>query len=201
MKNQSLLLSRRALAILALGTLSAASALAQAPAPATATPPAAPGTATTAPAEKPKPLSVNEKKFVKDTGKSLYYQIQLTTAAKTALTDEKLVKLRDTANKDLNKAWDELSKFAQARGETLPVELVGADKSDVERLGKLKEDKFVKQWIEFLNKEAKHLDKDFEQAGKSAQDTDLKTYIQNYGPSIRSLFTSSEAAEKGLKKK
>ncbi len=142
-----------------------------------------------------------EKSFVKNAGKSIYYQIQLAAAAKTTVTDEKLARLRDTVTKDLNKAWEGLSKIAKERGETLVGELQGADKSSIERLGKMKDDKFVKEWLGELAKESKKLDRDFEQGGKTFADPDMKTYVSNYGPSIRNVFTSSEAAEKAFKSK
>jgi hypothetical protein len=181
------------LRICAASALLTVSALAQAPAPSTAQP--------TAPAEKPKPLSVTDKKFVKDTGQSLYYQIQLANAAKNAITDENLIRVRDGMIRDLNKAFEGLSKIAVAHGETLATELTGSDKSGVERLGKLKEDKFTKQWLEDLMKEAKRLDRNVEAAAKTVQDADLKTYITNYGPTVHVTLTAAEGAEKGLKKK
>ena len=174
-----------------------ASSLAQAPAP------AAPGTAPAAPAATPapKPLSPTEKNFIKNAGKSIYYQVQLAAAAKTAVTDENMGRVRDSATRDLNKAWEGLNKIAKQHGETVVSELQGADKSFVERLGKMKDDKFVKAWLDEMAKESKKLDRDFEQGAKSIQDPDLKTFASNYGPSIRSVFTSMEGAEKGFKPK
>ena len=45
------------------------------------------------------------------------------------------------------------------------------------------------------------LDRDFEMGAKSIMDPDLKAYATNYGPTIRNVFTSSEAAEKAFKAK
>ena len=196
---KSLPIPARSLAIATLGAVLSASALAQAPAPAAATP----GSTPTAPAATPaaKPLSPTEKNFVVKAGKSIAYQLQLANAAKTAVSDEKLAKLRDTTIKELNKAWEALTKIAAAHGETMSGELSAGDKSGIERMGKLKDEKFAKQWVEELNKESKKLDRDFETAAKTAQDPELKTFAANYGPMIHNVFTSSEAAEKVLKKK
>jgi putative membrane protein len=194
----------RILSLSATSALLTTSALAQAPAtPAPGTPATgAPPTAATVP---PKPLSVTDKNFVKNAAGSMQYLIQIAEAAKasSAFADPQssLVRLRDSTTKDIKKALEALNKLAQARGETLPTEITGSDKMSVERLGKLKDDKFPKQWVEDLAKEAKHLDKDFESASKTIQDPDLKTYVANYGPMVHVTFTGAEAAEKSQQKK
>ncbi len=181
----------------------AVSVTAQTPAPGTpavTTTPGAPA-ATPEATPPPKPFSPTEKNFIRNAAKSIYFQIQIATAAKNSFTDPKdsKVRLRDTTIKDLNKAWTGLSKIAQTRGETLTGELTGSDKTTVERLGKVKEDKFAKEWSEELAKESKKLDKDFESAVRTLQDTELKTFVSNYTPIVHNVFTSAEAAEKAEK--
>lgn len=190
MKNLFPLLSPGILTALAALLLPSASMFAQAPA---ATP--APAAATPA----PKPLSVGEKNFIKNASGSIYYLSQLAAAAKTAVTDEKLARFRDTTSRDMKKAYDGLNTFAKAHGETITSELTGGDKTSVERLAKLKADRFAKQWLEDLQKEAKKLEKDFEAAARSVQDPDLKTYVANYSPLVRGTFAAAESAEKELK--
>jgi hypothetical protein len=185
----------RALAATTASALLIASALAQAPAPA---PGAAPGAPAAAATPAPKPLSPMEKNFIKNAGKSLFYQIQVAGTAKGKFIDPKdpNARVRDTATKELPKAFEALKKFAQAHGETVPAELTGSDKSDVERLAKVKEDKFAKEWLELLNKESKKLDKDFESAAKTMSDMDAKMYVSNYSAIVHNVFTSSEGALK-----
>lgn len=176
------------------------SVLAQAPAPAPTTPGATPSVPEATPA--PKPLSPVEKNFIRNTGKSINYLVKLAMAGKNpAVTDDKLVRFRDKMTNDLNKAWSGLNKMAAARGETVATELTGSDKTTVEKLEKLKDDRFLKEWLGELAKESKKLDKDFESAGRTLQDPDLKTYAANYTPIVNTVYTSAEAQEKGLKKK
>lgn len=185
-----------ALRSLAASALLLSSALAQTPAPDAATvPPAAQAT------PPPKPFSPMEKNFIRNAGKSIYYQIQLATAAKTAITDEKLTKIRDTTIRDLNKAWTALSKIAEERGETVASELSGSDKMGIERMGKMKPDKFTKEWLDELSKESKKLDREFESASKSLQDPEMKTFAANYSAIVRNVYTTSDAAEKSLKRR
>ncbi len=203
MKISFLPFALRSVAVAVIGASMTTSVMAQAPAPGAPAVPAAPGATPAAPAATPppKPFSPTEKNFIKNAGKSLYYQIQIAGTAKTAFTDPKdpKVRVRESADKDLNKAWTALNKIAQARGETLTGELVGADKSTVEKLGKTKEDKFGKEWSEELAKEAKKLDKDFEAANRTLQDVELKTYVSNYTPIVHNVAITAEAAEKAEK--
>lgn len=192
MKNPFPSLPLGTLTALAALVLPSASLFAQAPA---ATP--APGAA--APAAKP--LSPVEKNFIKNAGKSLYYLIQVNAPAKTAVTAENLSRSRDKLSSDLKKAYDGLNTLAKARGETITSELTGGDKAGVERLGKMKDDKFTKQWVDELMKEAKKLNKDFEAAERTLQAPDVKQYAADYSAIVRGIFASVESMEKALKKK
>jgi len=183
----------RSLAVVAVCTLLGAAAFAQAPA--TPTPGAAPVT----PAEKPKPLASGDSTYVKNALKSLTYQIQLADAGK-ALLEIPQARLRDDTAKDLAAAREALTKIATAHGEKAVTEVTGTDKVDLDRVTKSKPDKLAKEWAAALAKESKHLDHETEMAGKTAQDAELKTFITNYGPSIRNVFTSADALDKQLKK-
>src|SRR5260370_11824701 len=108
--------------------------------------------------------------------------------------------MRDGTSKDLAAARDALTKIATAHGEKVAAEVTGTDKIDLDRVTKSKPDKLAKEWAAALAKESKRLDHETEMAGKTAQDADLKTFITNYGPSIRSVFTSADALDKQLKK-
>jgi len=193
MKSTLLLFSPRILSAVAASALLGVTAFAQAP--------AAPGAAPTAPAEKPKPLQFTDETYVKSSLKSLYYLIQLANAAKTNVTDPNLARMRDTAAQDLTTALKGLSKIAEAHGLPVPTEIAGNEKVDLERLGKVKPDKYPKEWVEALFKEIKHLDHETEMASKTAQDDDLKTFIGNYTPTIHGVFTNADGAEKAMKAK
>ena len=63
----------------------------------------------------------------------------------------------------------------------------------------MKPDKFPKEWVAALAKEAKKLDHEMETNSKTVQDDDLKTFVTNYTPLIHNAFTTSEAADKAAK--
>lgn len=195
MKLVFLPLSSLRLAATATCGLFAVSALAQDPAPGA---PAAPAAA--APAARP--LSPTEKNFIRNSGKALTYLVALAEAGKhSAVKEDKHVRFRDKAITDLKKALEGLKKTASERGETVETELAASEKSGIERLGKQKDERFVKQWIEEVANETKKLDRDFQSAERSLQDPDLKTFVSGYTPMVRTVFAAAETQEKELKKK
>ena len=197
----------RTLVTTAACALLTASSFAQAPAPgaapatgtppATGTTPAAPGAAG-APAATPKPLSTTEKSFLKNTAKSVLFQLELSKAVKT-VQDKTIAKVRDDALKGLGQVQGKVTEIATARGEKLDTELQGAEKADVERVGKAKEDKMGKEYIEAIMREAKKLDREFESASKTATDEEVKMLTINYKPRVHDVATEAEAADKAMK--
>src|SRR6478672_4109096 len=155
-----------------------------------------PGTASAT--EKAKPIAPGDKKFVKDAADSLYYELALAEKTKTKASTETVKKLGEKINDDLKKVWEELATFAQANNEKMPTELTGGDKSAAERLGKLDGDKFDKQLLSVLDREAKKLSRTFET--KSLQSPDLKKIAENYGPTLKLHVTEVEKAEKDAAK-
>ncbi|MDR3403452.1 MAG: hypothetical protein P4L99_13225 [Chthoniobacter sp.] len=169
---------------------------------ATATPPAAP-------AEKPKPLSSGDEAYVRSAVKGFTYLIQVANVlpANTATPPPPEIRLKDTTSKDMTTALAALNKIVEAHGLKIPTELVGSDKSDLDRVTKafakppIKgfETKPLQDWVAEILKESKRLDRESETLGKSGQDADLKTFASNYGPSVRNVFTTADKLEKALK--
>ncbi len=196
MKLPSLPIASRFLVATTASALLAVTALAQVPAP------GAPATTPTAPEPAAKPLSPIEKNFLRNSGQSINYLLKLAEAGKNpAVKEDKHTRFRDKAITDLKKAWEGLNKTASARGETIEGELAGTDKSEIERMAKLKDDRFLKAWLDEMAKEAKKLDRDFQSAERSVQDPEVKMFVSNYTPIVRTIFTAAETQEKGLKKK
>ena len=192
----------RFLTAAALLALTGSAAFAQAPVPAT-TPPAA-TTATGlggAAADKPKPIAPFDKKFIKDAGKSIFYELKLADEVKTGAKEEGTKKFGELVNRELNKAWEALSALAKEKGETLPAELSGGDKGAAERLKKTKDEAFDKFFFREFMKEAKGLERDFTSASKLAVDPDIKSFAVNYLAIVKGHVTDGEKAEKAVGKK
>ena len=185
--------------------LTSSAAFAQAPVAPAATP--AVGATTTAPggtgaAEKPKPLSPADKKFIKDSGKSIYFELQLADSAKTGATSDATKKFAEQVNTEMHKAWEALGALAKEKGETIPAELTGGDKGSAERLKKTKGDNFDKLFFREFMKEAKSLDRDFLSASKNTTgDADIKNFAVNYLAIVKGHVNDGEKAEKASQKK
>jgi hypothetical protein len=202
MKSPFLPVCSRSVVVIAACALFGATAFGQAPAT-----PAAPGATPAAPAEKPKPLASGDSMYVRNSLKSLTYLSQVADAGKS-LTDMAQTRVRDEVSKSFAQARAALAKIADAHGEKAAADVTGPEKTDLDRVTKAfaKPDKIdpnkpAKEWAAALTKESKRLDEKTKEAEKTAQDADLKTFITNYGPSIRSAYTSADALEKQLTKK
>jgi hypothetical protein len=172
-------------------------AFAQAPATqAGTTPPGGkPGTTAT---DKAKTIAPADKKFVKDASESLYYELALLEKTKIKASTDAVKKLGEKMNEDLKKVWEELAAFAQPNNEKMATELTGGDKSAAERVSKLEGDKFDKQLLNLLGKEAKKLARTFE--SKAIQSPELKKIAENYAPTLKSHVGEVEKAEKEASK-
>lgn len=150
-----------------------------------------PGTTAT---DKAKALAPADKKFVKDASESLYYELALLEKTKIKASTDAVKKLGEKMNDELKKVWEELAAFAQPNNEKMATELSGGDKSAAERVGKLEGDKFDKQLLNLLGKEAKKLSRTFE--SKGIQTPELKKIAENHAPTLKSHVSEVEKAEK-----
>ena len=209
MKSQFLPVLSRTVSALAVGALLGATSFAQAPAA-----PGAPatGAAPAAPAEKPKPLAAVDETYVKNASRGFSYLIQMakTLPASTEQTQQTQNRLRDSTVKDLTAAQKALDKIIEAHGTKVSAELVGNDKTDVERIAKgfTKtnlpkgfENKPLLDWTAEILKESKRIDHETGTIAKQGLDADLKTFATNYGPSIHTVYTAAEGLDKSLKTK
>lgn len=180
-----------AAALLATATLATAQTEAPAPAPA----PAAPA----APAAKPKPLAEPEKKFVKDAAEAHLIEQKLTSVAKTAAKSEGAKSVGAKISGDLTKSWEEFATVTMAKGAQLMTEIKASDKASAERMGKLEGEKFDKEFLKDIGKEAKKTAKIFETASKSLKDPELKAFAEKWLPTLKTHADEIEKAEKALK--
>jgi putative membrane protein len=155
--------------------------------------------------DKPKPLAAQDKKFIKDAGESLYYELKLAELGKKS-EDSSAKQASELVDKDANKIWEELAAHAQTHEEKLPVDLSTSDKNSVDRLGKMKDDKnnkdkADKQLMKELSKEAKKLVLTFETAAKTAQNPELKAYAEKWLPTLKTHLEETDKAEKAAGKR
>jgi hypothetical protein len=153
--------------------------------------------------EKPKPLSTSDKAFVKKAGESLYLLSNLSERVRHMERDNKVspdisaLSKKFGATGDVGKAWGEIGTLASNSGDMtlMPTEIKGPDKTKVSGLGKLKDDKFEKEWAEIVSKETKELTKAFESGAKMANSPELKAIAEKFLPAVKGLEDDATKAK------
>lgn len=169
-------------------------------APATTAPaPATTSTATTPTAGKPKPLSAGDKKFMKDSMEGMYYVMAIVGKVRNSARLEPTKTLGSKLKQDLDKVWADVGGFASERGETIPNDLAGADKSKSERLGKAGE-KFDKEFTKIVSKEMDKLAKTFQTAEKSAQEPQIKEIAAKWSATLKEDAELADSTAKEVSK-
>jgi len=152
--------------------------------------------ATVSGTEKPKPLPPADKKFIKDSLDSMYFEMEVIGKAKNDAKLDTTKTAANTVKDDLDKIWADVAQVAGDRGEKIPDGgLSGGDKSKVERLGKAGE-KFDKEFFKLVNREAEKLAKTFETAQKSATEPAIKQIATNWTAKLKDHVSKLNEAEK-----
>lgn len=146
-----------------------------------------------------KPLAAPEKSFLKNSGESLYFLLQLADAAKTKAGSVAVKTLGETLNDDLNKVWADLGEIANATNEKMPTALSGGDKSGVERLNKQETEKFDRQFLTMVEKESKKLSSSFARGTKLTH-PELKAVAEKWATTLKGHETEIEKAAKEASK-
>jgi predicted outer membrane protein len=162
-------------------------------------------TATTGAGAKAKPLASSDKTFIKNSTESIFFLTSLAdrvrTMSKDATFSESTTTLGKKIGTELGKVWGEIGAIASSSGEPLPTALKGSDKTKVANLGKLKEDKFEKEFGELSAKEAKQLVTVLENGAKSAQNPELKSIAEKWVPTAKVIADEAAALSKSAGKK
>lgn len=179
--------------------LSASQATAQDPA-APAAPAATVGAApATTPAAKPKPLGEADKRFFKEVSEAILVEQKLALMGTKDAHGEETKKAATTINNELKKLWERFATLSQEKGATIATEVSKSDANKAERIAKQKEERFDKDLLDDLGKEAKKTTRLFE--SKTLQDPEVKQFASEWAPTIKGHETTIDRAEKALGKK
>lgn len=169
--------------------------------------PAAPATpATTAPAAaepKAKPLSVMDKKFIKDASDGILLEqkyLTLLTDQKTGMLSESLQRDIKKMDGDLKRIWTSLATLGTMKNAELAKEISKTDLTNIEKLTKAKPDKFDKEFFKDLSKETKKTVKLFD-SFKTLQDPDVKKFAEDWATVVKGHDLAAETGEKSAMKK
>jgi hypothetical protein len=200
------------LTLAAAALLAVTTTYAQAPAggaaPAATTPPPATGTTPpTAGEAKPKPLSSVEGKALVDLLSAMQFHIRMSEVGRQKNKDDKdMVTFAGKGEKEMKELFTPIISAAQAGGvNPKSLEAVAAvsksDKSDIDKLGKTKPEKWKQEYFELLAKNGKRNARVAENAVKSISDPQTKDLANKASTAINRQVTEAEAKVKELKEK
>ena len=102
---------------------------------------------------------------------------------------------------DLEKSWTELATVAQEKKIEIPTTAKASDRAAATAVGKLDGDKFEKEFVKVLGKEAKKTSALLTASAKSVRDAEIKAFIEKWSPAFAAHPTEAETAEKAMKGK
>jgi hypothetical protein len=144
-------------------------------------------------------LTPADKKFIKDVGEGLFFELAIVDIAMRRNRPpgqgrDAAWKLGAKVQPDLQKAWEDLSKIARAKKEKVREELSGVEKRSVEDLRAVDIEKFNKEVAALLGKAGKELAQTF--ASASVQHPVLKQFAASHSPTFKQHVTEIAQAAK-----
>ena len=162
---------------------------------------ATPGAAATS--AKPKPLSMNETKAVGDILQAMHFHIQMGEVGKYN-KDKQVSEFAQKAHKEMTEQFTPLVNYAMNNGvenKNIPTEVSKADKNDIDKLKKEKEDKWTLEYFELLAKNGKRNARAVEAAAKTLTSPEAKGLAEKVLALINGQVAHAETAHKDLKAK
>ena len=153
-------------------------------------------------AEKVKPLSPNDQKFAKKASEIVQWQLKLSERAMGM--KEKQPALAEWAGKKHKEFTDRWTPFATLCGKhsfsDVATDVTKKETADIAKLNKVKDDKWVVEYLEMFAKEAKSAYKDMENAPKMVQNAELKSWGETFATMLKTNADEIEAKFKEAKK-
>jgi putative membrane protein len=157
-------------------------------------------------------LAEADKKFIKDFAEQHQFELALVEKARGkemgAVRDNKpspiapsVSTLYKKLHSDLTSSWTEFATLAQGKKVEIPVGAKPADATEANNVAKLTGEKFDKEFVKVIGKEAKKTGTLLTNAGKSVRDPEVKAFIEKWSPAFKGHLAEADTAEKALKAK
>jgi len=142
----------------------------------------------------------NDANFVADQVAANYAEVKLAKLAEEKSSHAEIKKVAKMLETHHSKSLDELQKLAKAKSITVPIE---ADEASIEKVQSLRDKKdvedFNKDWCkEMVDKHEKTIE-EFEDKLENTQDPDLKSWISQSLPGLRSHLDQLKACHEKIK--
>lgn len=157
-------------------------------------------------------LAEADKKFIKDFVEQHLLEQELVNKARGkemgAVRDQKPSPLAPAVSSlykklysELTASWTELATLSQGKKVEITTTPKPADAAEAAAVAKLSGEKFDKEFVKTIGKEAKKTDTLLTNAGKTVRDPEVKAFIDKWAPPFKAHLTEADSAEKALKAK
>jgi putative membrane protein len=145
-------------------------------------------------------LSPPDEKFVMSAAQGGMTEVKLGELADQKARRDDVKKFGQRMMEDHGKGNDALKSLATKKSLNLPEQLDATHAGTIDRLSKLEGDQFDKAYIDEMIKDHKTDIEEFEEAGKTTKDAELKVFIAKTLPTLRSHLSHIQGIEESKAK-
>lgn len=142
-------------------------------------------------------FSSADESFMMSAAQAGMVEVKLGELAAKKATQEKIKQFAATMVSDHSKANRELQAIAMKNGVTLPTKLDAPNKSKVDKMSKLSGEQFDKAYVAEMVQDHEKVAAEFEQASKTAQNLELKSFAATTLPVIKTHLKHIKAIAAG----
>jgi putative membrane protein len=140
-----------------------------------------------------------DEQFLKDAAAGGMMEVELGKVAADKAVNDQVKAFGRQMQQDHGKANDELKTLAANKGVQIPTALTGKHKRTVDRLSKLSNAEFDRQYMRTMIDDHKEDLKAFQREADKGKDPDVKQFASKYVPMIQNHLEMAQATGKQLK--
>jgi putative membrane protein len=140
-----------------------------------------------------------DEQFLKDAAAGGMMEVELGKIAADKAVNDQVKAFGRQMQQDHGKANDELKTLAANKGVQIPAALAGKHKRTVDRLSKLSNAEFDRQYMRTMIDDHKEDLKAFQREADKGKDPDVKQFASKYVPMIQNHLEMAQATGKQLK--
>ena len=140
-----------------------------------------------------------DEQFLKDAAAGGMMEVELGKIAADKAVNDQVKAFGRQMQQDHGKANDELKTLAANKGVQIPTALAGKPKRTVDRLSKLSNAEFDRQYIRTMIDDHKEDLKAFQREADKGKDPDVKQFASKYVPMVQNHLEMAQATGKQLK--
>ena len=144
-------------------------------------------------------LAKGDRTFIEKAAQGGIAEVELGNLAQQKAQNQQVKDFAARMVKDHSKANDELKSIASAKGVTVPAEMDKSAVKEKEKLEKLADAKFDREYMGHMVKDHKKDVKEFADVAKNAKDSDVKNFAATTLPTLQEHLTLAQAAERAAK--